>query len=222
MVINPSKENNTPQGFNPNVDNTTVFAKPTSSQKNGYLILLFLSWITIIPGIAWLIIRIKRKNEWIDLQMKINNASSSIDISLTRRSETLKKLLDQAKGYLKHERETLEKITSMRSNKTPNGIIDADKALNDLSRNIQIAIENYPDLKANSIIGELMSSSQYIESEIAASRRLYNQYVQRFNADILMFPNVCYAAKQKMSTLPLFIASETQKQDIDMSSLSDF
>lgn len=153
--------------------------------------------------------------------MEINNASSNIDVSLTRRSETLRKLLDQTKGYLKHERETFERITQMRSSGYKS-IIQKDQALDNLSRSIQVALENYPDLKGNQVIMELMSSSQYIESEISASRRLYNQLVQRFNGDILTFPNVCYAEKQKLSTLPLFVANRVQKEDVNMSSLTDF
>lgn len=220
MFINPSKPTNL-EGFNPYVDNTIIQAKATKSQKSAYVFLLIISTIFVLPAIIWAFIRISIKNRWTREQMEINNASSNIDVNLTKRSETLRKLLDETKGYLKHERETFEKITQMRSGNYKD-IIDKDQALNNLTKNIKIALENYPDLKGNQIIIELMSSSQYIESEIAASRRLYNQLVQRFNADILTFPNVCYAEKLKLFTLPLFVASQTQKEDIDMSTLSNF
>ncbi len=219
MVVNTAKRNN-PEGLSPNVDNTTNYAKPTGGQKAGYAFLLALSWLFILPGVIWMVARIGQKNRWIEHQMEINNAAGAIDVNLTKRCDTLKKLLDQAKGYLKHERETLERVTSMRSfAKSPEAIVEADRTISALARNIQIAVEKYPDLKANALIGELMSASQYIEAEIAASRRLYNRYVQRFNADILVFPKVCYAARQRLHTLPLFAASEQQKQDVDMGSL---
>ena len=223
MLVNTRKQNDS-EGFNPNVDNGVLEAIPSSGQKIGYNFLLILSWILILPGIIWLFVRISKKNQWIKDQMSINNAASAIDVNLTKRAETLIKLLEQTKGYLKHERDTLINITQARSSKNAsiNEVKEFDKTLNDISKNIQLTFENYPNLKGSSVVGELMSSSQYIESEIAASRRLYNQYVQRFNADIFIFPNICFAYKNKMQTFPLFSANDTQKKDVDMSSLSTF
>lgn len=225
MLVNTNIKSN-PEGFNPNVDNTIHIAKPSSGQKTLYMILLFFSWIPlIIPGIIWWVIRIKKANAWIKQQMEINAAASSIDVNLTKRAETLIKLLDQTKGYLKHERETLIQITKERSGNSssnPNDIKEFDQKITDIAKNINIQIESYPNLKGSSVIGELMSASQYVETEISSSRRLYNQLAQRFNADIFAFPNICIAEKNNLNTFPLFSASESQKKDVDMSSLSSF
>lgn len=224
MLVDTRKKSD-PAGFSPNVDNTEILATPTSGQKSLYTFLLIISWFPlIIPGIIWWVNRIKKKNQWVEKQMEINNAAATIDVNLTKRADTLVKLLEQTKGYLKHEKETLVNITKYRSGSngaTPAEIQQKDQMLSSLARSINVQLESYPDLKGSAVIGELMSSSQYIESEIAASRRLYNQIVQRFNADINTFPNVCIAAKEQLKTFPLFSASEEQKKDVDMSGLSN-
>lgn len=223
MLIDTRKETDN-KGFNPNVDNQVIKAQPTSGERTIYLILIILSWLLILPGLIWWIKRIQIKNSWVNQQMEINNAASVIEINLTRRAETLIKLLEQTKGYLKHERETLINITRERSGRSSSlrDIDVFDRTINDVSRNIKLAFENYPDLKGSSVVGELMSSSQYIESEISASRRLYNKKVEAFNSSILTFPNICLAVKLNMETLPLFAATAIQKEDVNMSSLSDF
>lgn len=225
MLVNTNIKSNS-EGFQPNVDNTTHIAKPTGKERGLYIFLIILSWLFfLIPGIIWWVSRIKKRNKWVRDQMEINNAASAIDVNLTKRAETLIKLLDQTKGYLKHERETLIQITKSRSGQSqvnPNSVYEFDKQITDIAKSINIQIENYPNLKGSSVIGELMSASQYTETEIASTRRLYNQLVQRFNADILSFPNNCIAEKSGLNTLPLFSASESQKKDVDMSSLSAF
>lgn len=222
MLVNTNIKSNS-EGFSPNVDNTIHNAKPSGGQKALYGFLLFISWFPfIIPGIIWWVSRIKKNNEWIREQMEINAAASSIDVNLTKRAETLIKLLDQTKGYLKHERETLIQITKARSggSQNPTDIKQFDQQITDIAKSINIQIESYPNLKGSSVIGELMSASQYVETEISSSRRLYNQLAQRFNADIFAFPNICIAEKNGLNTFPLFSASESQKKDVDMSSLS--
>lgn len=67
--------------------------------------------------------------------------------------------------------------------------------MNSIARDINIAYEQYPNLKANSIIVDLISASQYIENEIAASRRLYNMDVTQFNQSIMLYPAVVKAEK---------------------------
>ncbi len=224
MLVDTRKPAN-PQGTSLNVDNTEIVANPTSGQKTLFNVLIFFSWFPLIlPGIIWWVNRIKKRNVWVEKQMEVNNAAAAIDVNLTKRADTLIKLLEQTKGYLKHEKETLTNITKMRSSgaqATPADIQAKDQAISSLARNINIQLEAYPDLKGSSVIGELMSSSQYIEGEIAASRRLYNQIAQRFNADILTFPNICIAHKDNLRTFPLFSASEEQKKDVDMSKLSE-
>ncbi|CRH25471.1 LemA family [Chlamydia trachomatis] len=147
-------------------------------------------------------------------------------MNLAKRKDTLIKLFEQTKAYLKFENDTYTKVAELRSGKTTkNNINESNKEqilMNSIARDINIAYEQYPNLKANSIIVDLISASQYIENEIAASRRLYNMDVTQFNQSIMLYPAVVKAEKMKLYTLPLFVASEEQKKGVDMSGLSDF
>lgn len=221
MLINPTVKNDA--GFNPNVNQTIIPAIPDSKQKNLFNTLVILSWILIIPGLVWWILRIKKANDWIDQQMQIDNAASAIDVNLTKRFDTLSKMVEQTKGYLKFEKETFENIAKYRSGNFGEGsasLTEKDRVLTKIASDINVQFERYPELKAQSVIMELMSASQYVEQEIAASRRLYNSKVTRFNSDILQFPNICIAHKNNLNTIPQFAASAQEKQDVSMSSLS--
>lgn len=206
-----------PQGFNLNVDNTQRVAKASGAQKFGWILLIILTFSVIYwISISW-------KNQFIDSQMRINEASSAIQVNEAKRRDTLIKLLEQTKGYMKHERETLELVTKYRGGvANSNETSKLDNQLSQFMMNLNVQYEQYPQLKADAIITELMSTSQYLETEIAASRRLYNQKVTSFNAEIFMFPKIAVASKIGLATFPMFQASAVQRQDVDMSSLTSY
>lgn len=223
MLINPRKESET--GFNANVDNTITRPTATSGSKFGWWTMYILSWLTIIGGIILTVKWIQWGNYFNRQQVEINEAASSIDVSLTKRRDVLVKLLEQTKSYMKFEKETLLDVTKLRSMGNLDGDInkanEQQKIMDTIERNIKVNFENYPNLKSNSVILELMSSSEYLESEIASSRRLYNIKVNEFNKEIFTFPKSVKAASMRLVSLPMFAASEEQKQDVDMSSLSN-
>jgi LemA protein len=118
------------------------------------------------------------------MQIKANTASSTIDVQLKQRRDTLIKLVDACKSSIKFENETLTQITSLRkvnsfvNNKDSSSNI---KALDNMSSKILATVENYPNLQSVAVIRDLMSSADYLEREIAASRRVYNAVVNEFN-----------------------------------------
>ncbi|MEF9985257.1 MAG: LemA family protein [Malacoplasma sp.] len=221
MLVNPNVKSN-PDGFNPNVDNTVQTPRASTSQNMGWYIMLFFGFLLIIPGIIMLVFSIQYKNYFQRKQIEINNASSTIDVMLAKRRDTLIKLLEQTKSYMKFEKQVLTDITSLRTvgNKGMNQN-DAQLLMDKVSKNISLTFENYPDLKSNSVIMELMSSSQYLETELSSARRLYNQNVSEFNSELFIFPKIIFASKMRLTTFPFFQASEIQKQDVEMSSLND-
>lgn len=218
MLVDPNKQST--EGFNPNVDNTQFNAQAPGSHKALWWFLFVLSWLTIIGGIILTVIWFRWGNELNQLQVEINQSASAIDVNLTKRKELLTKLLDETKGYMKYEGDVLTEVTKLRSMKLDgrdvNKSNECQKIMDKLSSNLNINFENYPDLKANSNVMELMSSTQYIESEIAASRRLYNAKVADFNKDIITFAKSVKAASMKLHSLPMFAASAEQKQDVKM------
>lgn len=168
-LVNPN--NNQNQGFNPNVDNSEVNAKANTAGK----VLTYLSFILIIP----IFIYIGTRNRLVRLQMKINEASSGIDVQLKKRRDTLVKLVDASKSSMKFEKDVLTDITKMRAGtSTP---AQEDAKLSKLQSRIFATFEAYPNLKTPENIAQLMSVAEDIEREISASRRLYNSYVNEFN-----------------------------------------
>lgn len=222
MLVDPSKKS---EGFNPNVDNRTFGAQASNKDKTLWWTLYILSWLTIIIGIVLTVKWYQWGNMFNREQIEVNEAASAIDVNLTKRRDTLIKLLEQTKGYMKFEKETMENITKLRSMTNADTNIqkanENQKIMDSLSRDLRINFENYPNLKSSSAVAELMSSSQYIESEISASRRLYNLKVTAFNQNIVSFPRSVKAKKMNLVSLPMFSASEEQKQDVKMDSLSN-
>lgn len=198
----------TKNGFNPGVNND--IGKPTTSlgQKIGFT---FLNIITIFSfGII-------KKNKLNTMLNKINSSASGIDIQLQKRSDTLIKLLDSVKGSMKFEKETLEKIAELRSS----SINDSNRnvmqgKMDSIQRSFNMQVEQYPDLKSVSLVKDMMSSSEMIEREVAAARRLYNSDVNKFNTSIHNFPTNVVACKNNMSSISLFAASEESKKDISL------
>ncbi len=224
MIVDPSKKSN--ESFNPNPDNTTFHSQSSSRDKTLWWSLVVIGYILfLIPGILLTWKWISSKNTLRKQQVEVNEAASAIDVNLAKRRDTLIKLLDECKGYMKFEKETMSQITELRSFKGTNGDIskanDVSKIMDNISRDFNINVENYPNLKSSTIVLELTSATQYIESEIASSRRLYNLKVTAFNQNLVAFPMSVAAASLNLHSLPLFVASEEQRKDVDMTSLSN-
>ena len=132
-------------------------------------------------------------NALIRLRNQVDNAWSQIDVQLKRRHDLIPNLVETAKGYMQHERETFEAITEARSRAMGAGsVADAAKAEGGLSQalsNFMLVVENYPDLKANQNFLSLQEELTSTENKIAFSRQGYNDQVLFFNNKIQMFPS---------------------------------
>ena len=222
MLVDTAKPQNS-QGFNPNVNSESLMVEASKGQKVMWWIAFFVSWLTIIGGIVMVIMWNNWANFYRSYQFEIEQASSNIQVNETKRAETLVKLLEQTKGYLKHERETYALVTELRSiDKTTADAAKADQISVEIQKEVRLAFEAYPDLKANQSISELMSASQYLEEEIAAARRLYNSKASLYNQDLYIWPRIVKASSMRLQTFRLYQASETQRKDVDMSSLSSY
>ncbi len=132
-------------------------------------------------------------NSLIRLRNQVKNAWSQIDVQLKRRHDLIPNLVETAKGYMQHERETLEGITEARSNAMKaegvGGKSKAEGALSGAMSKFFLVVENYPDLKANQNFLSLQEELTSTENKIAFSRQAYNDQVLFFNNKIQMFPS---------------------------------
>ncbi len=132
-------------------------------------------------------------NSLVRLRNQVDNAWSQIDVQLKRRHDLIPNLVETAKGYMQHERETFEAITNARSNAMgANNVADAGKAESALSgalSNFMLVVENYPELKANQNFLSLQETLTSTENKIAFARQGYNDQVLFFNNKTQVFPS---------------------------------
>jgi len=171
-----------------------------------------LLWVLgIIPGIIFTIKKVNAKAYLDKLQQKIQHDASQIDNYLEQRVVILSncaKLLDKA---IDLDKTTLTQIAAYRSG----GGAENDSIRNDvaneidgISRKINIAFENYPELKAHNEIADAMQQNTYLQKEITAARELYNDSVAIWNTEIFKWPTKkIVAAKNGYTTRIPFTAS---------------
>jgi len=120
---------------------------------------------------------------------------SGIDVQLKRRTDLIPNLMETVKGYMTHERETLEAVTNARAaatsaaNGTPEQRAAAEGQLSSALGRLIATAEAYPDLKANATFLEFQAALQTVEDEIQMSRRYYNGAVRNLNIQVESFPS---------------------------------
>lgn len=132
-------------------------------------------------------------NGLVRLRNQVKNSWSQIDVQLKRRNDLIPNLVETAKGYMAHERNTLENITKAR-NLAANAATVGDKAkaegqLQQALSNFFVVVENYPDLKANQNFLALQEELTSTENKIGFARQFYNDQVLHLNNKIQMFPS---------------------------------
>ena len=156
-------------------------------------------------------------NSFIKLKVRINNAWSQIDVQLKRRHDLIPNLVETAKGYMAHEKDTLERVIKAR-----NQAIDAssikDKAqaenfLTQTLRSLFAVSERYPDLKANQTMLKLQEEITSTENKIAFSRQYYNDEVMRFNSSIQVVPNNIVAGMCNFTKREFFEIEDTSQRE---------
>jgi LemA protein len=152
------------------------------------LVLVLVAILVIV--VLWLI---GMYNALIRLRNQVRNAWSQIDVQLKRRHDLIPNLVETAKGYMKHERETFEHITEARSRAVrAEGVGERSKAegaLGEALRGFYLVVENYPDLKANQNFLALQEELTSTENKIGFARQSYNDQVLFYNNKIQMFPS---------------------------------
>ena len=149
----------------------------------------------VIAGILVLLVLfvIGIYNALVRLRNQVDNSWSQIDVQLKRRHDLIPNLVETAKGYMKHERETFEAITEARSRAMgAKSVSEAGKAegqLADALSKFMLVVENYPDLKANQNFLALQEELTSTENKIAFARQSYNDQVLFYNNKIQMFPS---------------------------------
>jgi LemA protein len=168
--------------------------------------------VVLIVIVVFVIFIISIYNSLIKLRNQVKNAWSQIDVQLKRRHDLIPNLIETVKGYMTHERETLENITKARSQAVQaEGVGDKAKAEGELTRALgkfNLVVENYPDLKANQNFLSLQEELTSTENKISFSRQNYNDQVLFYNNKIQMFPSNIIAGMFTFKTEEFFEIEE--------------
>jgi LemA protein len=147
-------------------------------------------------------------NTLVSLRNRFKNAFAQIDVQLKRRYDLIPNLIETAKGYMKHERETLEAVIQARNQAVQaekkaadqpddpdamKGLMGAEQSLTGALGRLFALSENYPDLKANQNMMQLSEELSSTENKIAFARQSFNDAVMNYNIYRESFPNVIFA-----------------------------
>ena len=157
-------------------------------------------------------------NKLIKLNNNVNEAFSTMDVSLKKRWDLVPNLVEIVKGYAKYESETLNQIINFRSGIYDNLNNDEklktnEKITNEISKLLAM-VENYPELKANENFLNLSKDLKNIEDEISKSRRYFNAVVREYNNKVEMIPSNIIAKIFNYKKKQMFMISQDERENI--------
>ena len=148
------------------------------------------------------------------LKLKVKESLSGIDVALTKRYDTLTKMVDVVKGYQKHEKEVLFEVISLRSGMSMGERKQANDKMDKLAGQINVVAEAYPELKSSENFAVLQKSIIDVEEHLQAARRVYNSNVTTYNAKIITFPNSIVAGAMSATEEEFFEAEQIKRSDV--------
>lgn len=163
-------------------------------------------------------------NSLISKKNQANNAFAGIDALLKKRYDLIPNLVSMVQKYMQHEKSTLTEITELRAKAVSGQLSDDEKVSleNKMTKalgGIMVAVENYPDLKANQNFLQLQAALNEIEEQISAARRAYNAAITDYNNAIEMVPTNVLASMMNYKLRKLFEMPEAERKNVDVKSL---
>ncbi len=173
----------------------------------------FLIILVIIIAIAWF--AIMSYNRVIKLQNNRENAFADIDVQLKQRYDLIPQLLNAVKGYMKHESAVLTRVTEARAGAMWAGSINEKIAAEWMMASalswLKVAVEAYPDLKANESFNNLQKEISDVENKLSAVRRFFNSATKELNNAIETFPANIIANMFGFKEEKMFEATESKE-----------
>ncbi len=163
-------------------------------------------WLLVLGGIFYIV---SIYNQLVTLKNRFENGFAQIEVQLKRRYDLIPNLVETAKGYLTHERQTLEAVILARNDAAailqgaavdPGGpatkqLASAEGALQSALGKLNVVMEDYPDLKANENMMQLTEELTSTENRVAFARQAFNDAVMEYNTYRQSFPPVFFATK---------------------------
>lgn len=167
-------------------------------------------------------------NKLVVLRNRFKNAFAQIDVQLKRRYDLIPNLVETAKGYIKHERQTLEAVVAARNQASAavqkaaadpsdaaaiKGLMGAEMSLTGALGRLFAVVEAYPDLKANQTMLSLMEELTSTENKISFARQAYNDAAMAYNTARETFPSVLIAGAMGFKEAQLFEITKPEERE---------
>lgn len=184
-------------------------------------------WIFLALVVAIVFWGVSIYNGLVKLRQRFKNAFAQIDVQLKRRYDLIPNLVEAAKGYLAHERQTLEAVIAARGNAVSasqkaaadpgdaaamQGLAQAEGQLGGALGRLMVLFEAYPDLKANQNILQVQEELTSTENKIAFARQGYNDSVTEYNTKRESFPDTLFAGMFGFKEATLLEATESAEE----------
>ncbi|HUG11809.1 MAG TPA: LemA family protein [Opitutaceae bacterium] len=189
---------------------------------------LLIVGIVLIALVAFLLLFfVGTYNRLVALRNRFKNAFAQIDVQLKRRYDLIPNLVETAKGYLKHERETLEAVIKARNialgaaqtaaaNPADAGavknLMGAESGLGGALSRLMVVVEQYPDLKANQNMMQLTEELTSTENKISFARQAFNDSVMTYNTSRETFPQNIVAGMFNFAEAQLFTVEDAAER----------
>lgn len=176
----------------------------------------------VIVAVLFVIVLIY--NGLIGKKNQVKNVFATIDVLLKKRYDLIPQLVAAVKGYMRHERGLLEEITKARARAVSGRLSDdeqvqLDNTVSKALGGIMVAVENYPDLKADKSFMHLQRTMTEVEEQISAARRAYNAAVEAFNNAVEMFPTNVIASMMGYKAKSFFEIREDERRPVNAGGL---
>ncbi|MDN3690028.1 LemA family protein [Cyclobacterium jeungdonense] len=176
-------------------------------------------WIVLIIVVVVGIFVVSLYNKLVAYKNNRENAFADIDVQLKQRHDLIPQLVSSVKGYMEHEAGVLTRVTEARSRamkaSTIDGKIAAEQELGAALQGLQIQVEAYPDLKANTNFLQLQNEISDVENKLAAARRYFNSATKEYNVAVQSFPSNVIAGMFGFHTEQMFDVGTTERERLD-------
>lgn len=182
----------------------------------GSLIFEIVLWVLgIIPGLIFLVMKIKARNHFNALQQKIQHNASQIDNYLEQRVQILQNVVGIVEKSIDLDKDVMKTVAQFRggANASEENRNEVAGQIDSAMTSVRVAFEAYPELKAHQSLADAMQQNSYLQREITAAREVYNDTVLQWNQEIFAWPTKkIVAAKAGYTTRIPFSASKEVKE----------